>query len=85
MNCCCPHSRSAARVFTRRAKRYRKRFDRKGLENSQRQLFDQIVARQIVGASVLEIGCGVGFFHQELLGAGAGTALGVDLSAAMTE
>ncbi len=35
------------------------------------------------GASLLEIGCGVGYLHQQLLHAGAERALGVDISEEM--
>jgi hypothetical protein len=37
------------------------------------------------GATLLDIGCGIGYLHQRLLQAGASSAVGVDLSAKMLE
>ncbi len=37
------------------------------------------------GASLLEIGCGVGYLHQSLLELGAGEAVGIELSERMLE
>lgn len=48
-------------------------------------LWQGIVMRDIKDKTVLEIGCGVGYFHQKLLLAGARKSVGVDLSAAMLE
>ena len=39
----------------------------------------------VSGASVLEIGCGVGALHMELLKQGAGPAIGVDVSQSYVE
>jgi magnesium-protoporphyrin O-methyltransferase len=80
---CCPHNREAARFFGWFARRYRKRFARKGLEPSQKQLVEGLTRSGIGGATLLEIGCGVGDLHQRLLKAGAARATGVDLSAKM--
>jgi len=85
MTACCVHNRDAGRFFGWFARRYRKRFARKGLEASQRQLVSGISESGLDGASLLEIGCGVGYFHQQLLGSGAASAVGVDLSTKMIQ
>lgn len=85
MRCCCPHSRSAGRLFSRFARRYRRRFEKKGLEASQRQLVEGLERAGIGNASLFEIGSGVGYLHQYLLQRGAATALGVDLAPKMVE
>ncbi len=85
MSCCCPHSRSASRVFSRFAWRYRRRFEKKGFEPSQRQLLEGLERAGFTHAAVLEIGSGVGNLHQHLLQRGAATAAGVDLAPKMIE
>jgi SAM-dependent methyltransferase len=85
MSCCCPHSRSAGRLFSFFAHRYRKRFERRGFEPSQKQLLEGIAAAGFAGASILEIGSGVGHLHQTLLERGAATAVGIDLAPKMIE
>jgi magnesium-protoporphyrin O-methyltransferase len=84
MRCCLPtHNADAARFFSRTARRYRRRIERKGLEPSSRQLAEAVKANGIDGVRILEIGCGVGGLHQWLLMNGAATAVGVDLSEEM--
>ena len=78
-----PHSNSANRIFSFFAKSYRKRFSRRGFEYSQKQLMEGIKSVGIKDRSLLEIGCGVGHFHQTLLEQGASTAVGVDLAESM--
>jgi 2-polyprenyl-3-methyl-5-hydroxy-6-metoxy-1,4-benzoquinol methylase len=85
MSCCCPHSRSGGRIFSRFARRYRRRFEKKGFERTQRQLLDGVGTTGVEGATILEIGSGIGALHQELLKRGAAAAVGVDLSAKMIE
>jgi magnesium-protoporphyrin O-methyltransferase len=85
MGTCCVHNRDAGRFFGWFAKRYRKRFARKGLEPSQKHLMKGLTSSGFSGATLLDIGCGVGYLHQQLLQAGAGSAVGVDLSAKMLE
>ncbi len=82
MHCCSVETCGIGRFFSRFARRYQRRYRRKGLEQSQRQLIEG-VERHIIGSSLLEIGCGVGYLHQSLLKAGAASALGIDLSGAM--
>ena len=81
---CCPCS-PISRFFSRFAKSYRRRFSRKGLEPSQKQLLQGIEAKDLNGKTLLEIGCGVGYFHQLMLKNGAASATGVDLSDKMIE
>lgn len=81
--CCQPPAGDAGRFFSWFARRSCRRYQRKGLGKTQQQLVRGIIEQQIDGASVLEIGCGVGYLHQTLLGRGAGTAIGVDLSEGM--
>jgi len=83
MSCCCPHAQSAGRLFSFFAARYRKRFERKGFEPPQKQLFAGIKQAGFQDSSILEIGCGVGYFHQTLLENGAASAVGVELAANM--
>jgi magnesium-protoporphyrin O-methyltransferase len=85
MSTCCVHNRDTARFFGWFAKRCRKRFARKGLEASQQQLVEGLTRSGFNGATVLEVGCGIGYLHQRLLQAGASSAVGVDLSAKMLE
>jgi 2-polyprenyl-3-methyl-5-hydroxy-6-metoxy-1,4-benzoquinol methylase len=85
MSTCCAHNRDTGRFFGWFAKRYRKRFARKGLELSQKHLVEGLTRSGFNGATLLDIGCGIGYLHQRLLQAGASSAVGVDLSAKMLE
>jgi magnesium-protoporphyrin O-methyltransferase len=85
MSTCCVHNRDAGRFFGWFARRYRRRFARKGLEPSQKHLMEGLTRSGFSRATLLEIGCGVGYLHQRLLLAGAVSAVGVDLSAKMLE
>jgi 2-polyprenyl-3-methyl-5-hydroxy-6-metoxy-1,4-benzoquinol methylase len=82
--CCCPgdydrfFSRRCARSF---AKKYRKR----GLDKTARKMADFLRERGIEGATVLEIGGGVGEIEIELLKAGAARAENLELSPAYEE
>ena len=85
MHCCCAEACGAARFFSRFARRYRKRYLKKGFEPSQKQLIEGLEQAGIAGATLLEIGCGVGYLHQHLLKSGAACAVGVDLSEKMLD
>jgi 16S rRNA G966 N2-methylase RsmD len=79
--CCDP--RGCDRVFGNRfarhvASRYRKR----GLDRTARRMVDLLAAAGIEGATVLEIGGGVGEIHLELLERGAAAATNLELSPA---
>jgi hypothetical protein len=65
-----------ARTARRDARRYRKR----GLDDTGRELVDELAARGVAGATVLEIGGGVGAVDLELLERGAERATIVELS-----
>lgn len=85
MSACCVarHVAGAERLFSWLARRYAKRYLKRGLDPSQRRLLQGLLACGIENARVLEIGCGVGYLHQALLKRGAAQATGVDLSAQM--
>lgn len=85
MNCCCPHSQSAGRFFSFFARSYRKRFEKKGFEPSQKQLLSGLSKAGYKDATILEIGSGVGHLHQTLLEQGALSAVGIDLSSKMND
>ena len=53
-----------------------------GLPNSTAELIDALRAAGVEGASLLDIGAGVGMVHLELLAAGAANATDVDASSA---
>ena len=76
---CC--SDPYAKLFGRKqARRDAKRFRRRGLDATARGLVDAVAARGVDGASVLEVGGGVGGVEIELLRAGAERAANVELS-----
>jgi len=79
----CCHSESAGKVFSFFAHSSRKRFEKKGLEPSQRQLLAGLEEAGYQNATVLDIGCGVGHVHQTLLEKGAQRAVGIDLAPKM--
>jgi len=86
MSCCVAnHVAGADRFFSWFATRYRKRYRKQGLEYTQRQLLQGLLRSGLVGTSVLEPGCGVGYLHQTLLRHGAVSATGVDLAQAMID
>src|SRR4051812_2907874 len=80
-NCCDPRGCDAffGERFARRvAKRYRAR----GLDRTARHIVDFLAERGIEGATVLEVGGGVGEIQIELLKRGAGRAVNLELSGA---
>lgn len=83
MSSCCGHAAGTGRFFSLFAGNYRKRYLKKGFEPSQKQLISGLEQAGFDGATVLEIGCGVGYLHQHLLEKGAAAATGIDLSAKM--
>jgi 2-polyprenyl-3-methyl-5-hydroxy-6-metoxy-1,4-benzoquinol methylase len=62
-----------------------KRYREKGPDTTTRQLVDAIVATGIEGATVLDVGGGIGVVQLELLAAGAARAVSVDASEAYGE
>lgn len=63
------------------ARRLARRYRRHGLDGSARKLVDFLAGAGIEGASVLEIGGGVGEVHLELLRRGAARAVNLELAA----
>jgi methyltransferase family protein len=62
------------------ARRDAKRYRRRGLDGTAQRLVDEVAARGVEGATVLEPGGGVGAIDLELLKRGAGRATVVELS-----
>jgi magnesium-protoporphyrin O-methyltransferase len=80
---CCHHCRDAENIFGQRDARQRlERYRRRGAEGTTRLLIDTLSAADVTGATVLDIGGGVGVVHHELLRAGAAQATDVDASSA---
>ena len=85
MSCCGVTNRSTDRVFSLAAPWYYWRYRLLGLDRHQRELVAGILDAGTAGASLLEVGSGVGYLHHHLLKRGLGNAAGVDLSAGMLE
>ncbi len=84
MNCCCaPIPNGLDKVFNeRQARRDAQAYLKKGLDGPGRRLVEVLRAQGVAGASVLEVGGGAGGLHLELLRAGAGHAVDLDLAPA---
>jgi 2-polyprenyl-3-methyl-5-hydroxy-6-metoxy-1,4-benzoquinol methylase len=79
--CCSP--RDYDRFFGKRfAQRLAKKYRKRGLDKTAREMADFLRGRGIEGATVLEIGGGVGEIEIELLKAGAARAENLELSSA---
>ena len=79
MSCCPP--KGLTTVFSKRAaRRDAKRYCRDGLDDTAEEMVDFLREHGVEGASVLEIGGGVGAIQLELLKAGAARATNVELS-----
>ena len=80
MSACC---RGVEEMFSERTARFDlRRYRRRGPSKQTRVLLDAIRREGIDGASVLDIGGGIGAIQQELLAAGAGRATAVEASPA---
>ena len=80
---CCSTIRGLNRVFDERTARAEvRRYWKKGLDRHARRFVAALVARGVAGASLLEVGAGIGGLHAELLKSGAARATDVDVSAA---
>ena len=78
---CCQPPRGYARLFSKRAaRRDAKRYRERGLDDTAAEMVAFLRDRGIEGASVLEIGGGVGAIQLELLEAGAERATNLELS-----
>ena len=77
--CCDPEDYRS--VFSRRfARRQSKRFQRHGLSPAARSMVDFAASQGVAGATVLEIGGGVGHLHVELLRRGASHVINLEIS-----
>jgi len=82
--CCNP--RGCDRFFTPRfARRVAKRYRKRGLDKTARRIVEFLEQRGIEGATVLEVGGGVGEIQIELLKRGAARAVNLELSPAYEE
>jgi Methyltransferase domain len=80
-SCCDPNGLNG--IFDAgRAAADARRYHRKGLTRETRAIADLLISRGIGGATVLEIGGGIGDLQVELLRAGAASATSVEISAA---
>lgn len=78
-DCCGPEG--YAETFNNRfARRVARRYRRRGLTRSERAIVSFLTDRGIEGASILEIGGGVGEVHVELLRRGAARATNLEIS-----
>lgn len=78
---CCPEPRDYNEVFSRSFSRSSsRRYERRGLSRLAGRMVDFIESRGIGGATVLEIGGGIGDLHVELLRRGARSATNLELS-----
>jgi 2-polyprenyl-3-methyl-5-hydroxy-6-metoxy-1,4-benzoquinol methylase len=84
MNCCDP--RGCDQFFNPRfARRVARRYRKRGVDKTARQLIAFLEQRGIEGATVLEVGGGVGEISLELLKRGAAHAVNLGLSPAYDE
>lgn len=79
MATCCDPAEYAKVFNEKNAKSDARSYRKKGLDSTARRMIDFIVAQGIGGASVLEIGGGVGALQIELLRAGAARAVNVEI------
>ena len=82
MQCCSVPCADTNRFFSRLAGLHRVRYRLFGPEKTQKQLMNGI-RNNLADASIMEVGCGTGDLHQELLQRGAASAVGVDISLKM--
>jgi hypothetical protein len=81
-NCCCDPRGCDAFFGERFARRVAKRYRAKGLDRTAQRIVDFLADQGIDGATVLEIGGGVGEIGLELLRRGADRAVNLELSPA---
>lgn len=77
---CCDRPGYETTFNGRFARRVSRRYERRGLNRIQARLVDFLVERGIQGATVLEIGGGVGDLHVELLRRGAASVTNLEIS-----
>jgi SAM-dependent methyltransferase len=76
------HEKGIAETFDDLAHDRCCKYKSNGLTSSSQVLLDFISKKGLLGKTVLEIGCGTGFFALETLRKGASSCVGVDLSSA---
>lgn len=80
---CCAHNQGLNTLFNdQNARREVKDYWKKGIDKRARAVVDAVSARGVEGATLLEVGGGIGGLHVELLKRGAGRAIDVDVSSA---
>ncbi|HHZ88085.1 MAG TPA: methyltransferase domain-containing protein [Chromatiales bacterium] len=79
MSCCIP-CQDTNRFFSRFARLYRWKHRLFGLEKTQKDLIALLCAEGVAEKSLLEVGCGAGYLHRDLLHKGATRVIGVDIS-----
>ncbi len=84
MACCNVNGLNEIFNKSKAAKETRK-YLKKGLDQRATMVVGCLRDQGVSGASILEIGCGVGSLHMELLRQGAGTAIGVEVSQSYVE
>lgn len=83
---CCPHCRDAGEFFGERtARRELRRFRRRGPPKATRLLLDALEDAPVEGASLLDVGGGIGAIQHQLFEAGLRSAVQVDASAGYLE
>jgi len=84
MNCC--NARGCDQFFSPRfARRMARRYRKRGLDKTARRMVEFLEQRGIEGATVLEIGGGIGAIQIELLKRGATNAVNLELSSSYDE
>jgi magnesium-protoporphyrin O-methyltransferase len=80
---CCSTIRALNHVFDERTARAEaRRYWKKGIDRHARRIVEALTTRGVAGATLLEVGGGIGGLHAELLKQGAARATDVDISAA---
>jgi methyltransferase family protein len=81
MPACCGPDGYAQLFDERNARRDAREYLKKGLDPTGRRIVDEIVRRGVAGASVLEVGGGIGAVEIELLRSGAARATNIEIVA----
>ncbi len=80
---CCAHNQGLNNMFNDKGARADlKAYWKKGIDKQARLIVEAVSARGVEGASLLEVGGGLGGLHAELLKRGAARAVNVDVSSA---
>lgn len=79
---CCQSDFYESQFGAEHAAKDLRRYRKKGADKTTRLLLDALKAEGVQGASVLDVGAGIGIVHHELLSRGSGSAIHVDATAA---